>query len=418
MTEQQNNIAGESISDPRQIDIADFDYPLPDEKIAKHPLAVRDSCKLLVRHSDGVINDLIFSEIIGELPSGSLLFYNDTKVINARLRFRRATGAVIEVFCLEPAVPEDYAVNFASTSRCSWKCFVGNAKKWKPDETLSLDVSLPDGNVIVLHVKQSGREGNAFIVDFQWDAEAGVSFSEIITAAGEIPIPPYLNRNTEFSDSEDYQTVYAHYEGSVAAPTAGLHFTPELLSEIEAKGIERHQVTLHVGAGTFQPVKSATVGEHDMHAEFISVPFSEIQLLSQTDRPVIAVGTTTVRTLESLYQAGCMVSQGLDPQEIPQWYAYSQEHPRLSRKESLTALAQWLVSQKLDTFVADTRIIIAPSYKYQIVNGLITNFHQPKSTLLLLVSALIGNSWREVYTHALENDYRFLSYGDACLFLN
>lgn len=391
--------------------IDDFDYNLPDGRIAKHPLAERDSCKLLVRHADGSIEDRHFTDLPQLLPAESMLVYNNTRVINARLRFRKPEGALIEIFCLEPVEPRDYAVSFACNSRCSWICFVGNSKKWKQGElTMELNVG---GHDMRFSALRSGREANASIIEFSWDVPE-VTFAEIIEAAGEIPIPPYLNRSTEASDSSDYQTVYSHIDGSVAAPTAGLHFTDRVLAEISARGIPRRELTLHVGAGTFQPVKSDEIGEHLMHSEFIAVSRELINELARTERSVIAVGTTSVRTLESLYHLGCLASQGVRPDELPQWYPYSPDHPGLSVKDALEAL---LDSFEWDTFMASTRVIIAPGYKYRIVKGMVTNFHQPRSTLLLLVSAFTGGEWRQVYDHALAGDYRFLSYGDACLFL-
>ena len=401
--------------DPRLLSIDDFDYCLPQERIALHPLEVRDACKLLVRSNDGVISDHYFNELPALLSDDAMLVYNNTRVINARLRFRKSypDGALIEVFCLEPVSPVDYAVNFASDSSCSWLCFVGNAKKWKQGE-LVLPVEI-DGEIIELRASMGDVRGNARVISFSWSG--GVSFSQIISVAGQIPIPPYLNRDTEESDSSDYQTVFSHVDGSVAAPTAGLHFTPAVLEAITRRGVPRRELTLHVGAGTFQPVKTDSIGEHLMHSEFISVPRDLIEELATTDRKVIAVGTTSVRTLESLYHAGCMIASGQWDGEVSQWYPYSDSHSALSVADSLNAILSYLDNQGLESFVADTRIIIAPGYSYNIVKGLVTNFHQPKSTLLLLVSAFMGNDWQRVYSQALDNDYRFLSYGDACLFL-
>lgn len=397
---------------PQHINIEAYNYSLPDERIAKHPLPERDRCKLLVRKPDGSFNDRIFSEVPELLPSGSLLIYNNTKVINARLRFRKESGALIEIFCLEPIAPADYAVSFACGGEegVQWHCFVGNSKRWK-DAPLCGKVAIGESD-IELTARRISKDGNASVVEFTWTGTA--TFAEVIAAAGELPIPPYLNRPTEESDHDDYQTVFSRIEGSVAAPTAGLHFTPEVLHAIDAAGMERRELTLHVGAGTFQPVKSELIGEHEMHSEFICVERSLILELAQTERPIVAVGTTSVRTLESLYHLGCMASQGLAINELPQWYPYSSDHPRLSRKAALEALAA-VCGERL---VASTRVIIAPGYDYQVVSGIITNFHQPKSTLLLLVSAFIGEDWRKMYAHALADpDYRFLSYGDACLLL-
>ena len=399
---------------PQDIDINDYNYPLPEERIAKHPLAVRDSCKLLVRHPDGSVADTTFSELPGLLPADSLLIYNNTKVINARLRFRKTSGALIEIFCLEPARPEDYEQNFASTGSCSWHCLVGNSKRWKEGE-LAGAVEIAGKATLKLRAIRTERTDTASVIRFDWDDDS-VTFSEIIAAAGEIPIPPYLNRSTEASDATDYQTVYSRIEGSVAAPTAGLHFNDKVLAAIDRRGIGRREVTLHVGAGTFRPVKTEHIGDHEMHSEFIAVDIELIKELAREEKPVIAVGTTSVRTLESLYHIGCMTASGEWDGELPQWYPYSATHPSLTVKEALGSLAEYLSSRGRKTLTATTRIIIAPGYKYRIVSGMVTNFHQPQSTLLLLVSAFIGPQWRDIYDHALAENYRFLSYGDACLF--
>ncbi len=399
----------------KEIRIEEYNYPLPDERIAKHPLTERDKCKLLVRNSEGNISEHIFAEIPDLLPANSMLIYNNTRVINARLRFRKGNGgALIEIFCLEPVEPRDYAVSFGSTAQCSWLCFVGNSKRWKQG-SLSLDVKINDA-IITLNATRINKNGNASVVMFSWDNSV-ITFAQIIEAAGEIPIPPYLNRSTEKSDSIDYQTVYSHIDGSVAAPTAGLHFTDNVLNAISRRGIPRRELTLHVGAGTFQPVKSENIGEHEMHSEFISVSRSLIEELATTDRDVIAVGTTSVRTLESIYHIGCLLYQGLPANELPQWYPYSNEHPHLPVKESLNAILKHLNETGEDKLIASTRVIIAPGYKYQIVKGIITNFHQPQSTLLLLVSAFVNGDWKAMYDFALEKDFRFLSYGDASLLL-
>ncbi len=393
-----------------------YDYPLPDERIAAHPLARRDACKLLVCKPCGSVEESVFSRLPELLPDGAVLVYNNTRVINARLRFRKATGALIEIFCLEPAAPADYAENFAATSGCEWICFVGNSKRWK-DGSLEAVVSVA-GKSVVLRAVRVAPEGNAWRVRFCWDGD--VSFAEVIAAAGEIPIPPYLNRSTEASDSVDYQTVYSHIDGSVAAPTAGLHFTPELLEQISERGIERLEVTLHVGAGTFQPVKSDSIGEHPMHSEFIAVDSNVVRRLAEIAETgkVIAVGTTSVRTLESLYHIGCLMSRNLWNGEVPQWYPYSDSHPHLSASEALRIVADSLDAACEPALIASTRIIIAPGYEYKVVKGMVTNFHQPRSTLLLLVSAFIGDDrWRPAYDYALAHDFRFLSYGDACLLL-
>lgn len=404
------------------IRIDDFDYPLPDARIAVHPLEERDSCLLLVKDEEGELSTKRFTDLPGLLPADSMLVYNNTRVINARLRFRKGTdgtGALIEIFCLEPRCPADYAVNFASTSSCSWLCFVGNSKRWK-DGPLTMSLMVGEES-LTLSATRLSREGNASVVEFSWD-NPEVTFSAIIGAIGEIPIPPYLNRSTEESDSTDYQTVFSHIDGSVAAPTAGLHFTPRVLDGIDSRAIPRRELTLHVGAGTFQPVKSDTIGEHEMHSEFIAVPRSLIAELASTSRRVIAVGTTSVRTLESLYHLGCMIASGEDASVLPQWYPYSPSHPSLTVEEAMQAVLDLLDREGSDTFVASTRLMIAPGYRFRIVRGMVTNFHQPRSTLLLLVSAFLmqrpgAPSWREIYDYALAGPYRFLSYGDACLFL-
>lgn len=399
----------------KDIHIEEYNYQLPDERIARHPLAQRDNCKLLVRTHDGRISEHCFSDLPELLPADSMLVYNNTRVINARLRFRKKEGgALIEIFCLEPVDPRDYAVNFAMTTGCTWLCFVGNSKRWKHGE-LSTVVEI-SGKGVTLTATRLLKDGNASHVMFSWD-NPDCTFAQIIEAAGEIPIPPYLNRSTETSDSVDYQTVYSHIDGSVAAPTAGLHFTPEVLDAVSCRGIPRRELTLHVGAGTFQPVKSEIIGEHEMHSEFIAVPRSLIEEIFETNRQVFAVGTTSVRTLESLYHLGCMHYQGLDINELPQWYPYSETHPQLSVKEAMASLIDHLERNGIDTLIASTRVIIVPGYDYRIVKGIITNFHQPQSTLLLLVSAFVDGDWKAMYDFALANGFRFLSYGDASLLM-
>lgn len=401
---------------PQEIAIEEFDYALPDERIARHPLEQRDRCKLLVCRPDGSVEDRLFCDLPELLPPGAILVYNNTRVINARLRFAKDSGALIEIFCLEPISPSDYAVNFASegSDGVEWLCFVGNSKRWKQGELRGI-VTLPTGEEIILSAERVEKRGNASVVHFSWTGTA--SFAEVIAAAGELPIPPYLNRPTEQTDIRDYQTVFSAIDGSVAAPTAGLHFTPELLERIDREGFARRALTLHVGAGTFQPVKSDLIGDHPMHSEFISVSRDLIKELAEKgDRPVIAVGTTSVRTLESLYHLGCRAAMGLPVDELPQWYPYDESHPHLSLSDAMNAL---LKAFSGSSFIGSTRVIIAPGYEYKVVDGIITNFHQPRSTLLLLVSAFLGgNRWRDVYAHALaDTGYRFLSYGDACLLL-
>lgn len=409
------------MNNPAEINIADYDYPLPDERIAKHPLRQRDLCKLLVRHGDGTLEERVFKDLPSLLPKRSVMVCNNTKVINARLRFRKGEsgdGALIEVFCLEPSSPADFAQSFASMEKCVWKCFVGNSKRWKSG-VLKQSIALADGTTVLLTAERVGRTDNVSEIEFSWMSEQRdmVAFSEVIEAAGEIPIPPYLDRATEATDSTDYQTVFSCIEGSVAAPTAGLHFTPGLLAEIDAAGVERRELTLHVGAGTFQPVKSDTIGEHEMHSEFIAVALDLIRELAASQRPIVAVGTTSVRTLESMYHLGCRAAQGLDILQLPQWYPYVPNHPRLSRGEALSALADAVEASGATSLIASTKLMIAPGYDYKVVDAIITNFHQPRSTLLLLVSAFTGGDWRRFYDFALARDFRFLSYGDACLLL-
>jgi len=399
---------------PKDISIDQYNYPLPDERIARHPLQQRDACKLLVASADGSITDHIFNELPELLPAGAILVYNNTRVINARVRMNKNSGAGIEIFCLEPDSPADYERNFASVGRCSWQCLVGNSKKWK-DGNLHRRIEIAGKGPVELSAERVSRGDTSSVVEFSWNRH-DITFSEIIGTAGEIPIPPYLNRDSEEGDATDYQTVFSEIEGSVAAPTAGLHFTPELLEAIEHSGIERQEVTLHVGAGTFRPVKAAHIGEHEMHSEFITVGRDTIAALrDKGSRPLVAVGTTSVRTLESLYHIGCLISAGEWTGELGQWVPYTSGYPESSVTDAMNAILDYLDARGDDTLMAHTRIIIAPGYRYRIVDGMITNFHQPQSTLLLLVSAFIGENWRKLYDHALASDYRFLSYGDACL---
>ena len=402
----------------RNIRIEEFNYPLPDERIARHPLDDRAACKLLVRNADGAISEHVFSEIPALLPADSMLVYNNTRVINARLRFRKGADPLraqqSRFSVLSPHEPADYAVSFAATERCSWKCFVGNSKRWK-EGVLTMPLTV-GGHSLLLSARRADKDGNASIVEFSWDCPE-VTFSQIIAAAGEIPIPPYLNRATESSDSADYQTVYSHIDGSVAAPTAGLHFTDEILEEISGRGIPRRELTLHVGAGTFQPVKSDEIGQHEMHSEFIAVPVKLIEELAATERRIVAVGTTSVRTLESLYHIGVLMAEGRWTGELPQWTPYEPANGDMAASEALRAVVAYLDKTGDSTLLAHTRIIIAPSYRYRIVGSMVTNFHQPRSTLLLLVSAFTGGDWRPIYDFALQHDYRFLSYGDGSLLL-
>lgn len=398
----------------KNIRIDQFDYPLPEERIAKHPLAQRDACKLLVRRPDGAISEHVFHELPQLLPSDSMLVCNNTRVINARLRFHKPGGALIEIFCLEPHTPADYAVSFACTGRCTWSCLVGNSKRWKQG-ALEMPLEI-NGKSLTFTAIRVANMGQTSTVEFSWN-NPDVTFSDIISAAGEIPIPPYLNRNTEASDASDYQTVYSHIDGSVAAPTAGLHFTPEVLEAISRRDIPRRELTLHVGAGTFQPVKSDEIGDHLMHSEFIAVNRSLIEELASDSRRVIAVGTTSVRTLESLFHAGALMLRNQWNGEVPQWAPYDNSITGIRTADAMNAILQHLDQTDQSTFIAATRIIIAPGYRYRVVRGMVTNFHQPRSTLLLLVSAFTNGDWRPIYDYALAHDFRFLSYGDACLLL-
>ncbi len=407
-----------NIDDIRNIRIEDFDYPLPDERIAKHPLAEREKCKLLY-FRDGDIKQYQFSDVPALLPEHSMLIYNNTKVINARLRFRKpGGGTTIEIFCLEPIDPVDYAQIFQTTSSCTWLCLVGNSKRWKSgDLTQTVNIN---GEDVTLAATRGERRGNAFLITFSWD-KSDVTFASLLEAIGEIPIPPYLNRGTEPSDSSDYQTVYSHIKGSVAAPTAGLHFTDGVLAECDRRGITRRELTLHVGAGTFQPVKSDTIGGHDMHTEFISVPRQLIIDIINATSPIVAVGTTSVRTLESLYYIGLTLHRNPDATEsdlcVGQWMPYTEGSP-ISTREALQAIVDYLDRHHIDTYLGSTQIMIAPSFQFHVISGMITNFHQPQSTLLLLVSAFVGGErWRDIYRYALDNDFRFLSYGDGSLLL-
>lgn len=397
--EQQKNIL-----------ISEYDYNLSPERIALHPLADRTGCKLLVRGHDGEISDRLFKDLPQILDKECILVYNNTKVINARLHFWKESGAQIEIFCLEPERPADYAQNFAACGECEWICFVGNSKRWKSGK-LSREIEV-GGTKLILEAERGEMRGNAWTVKFSWDSP-DISFSEIVDAVGEIPIPPYLNRKSEESDKEDYQTVFGRIEGSVAAPTAGLHFTDALLDEIDNRGIARRELTLHVGAGTFKPVTTETIGEHQMHSEFVEVSRGLIEELAQTEKRIVAVGTTSVRTLESLFHFGCRVLEGNEPDHVEQWEAYSNNRDGIGRGEALGALADYLHGKTLDKFVASTSIMIAPGYEFKVVEGMVTNFHQPQSTLLLLVSAFTAGDWQKMYDHALATGYRFLSYGDA-----
>ena len=405
---------------PKDIHIVDYAYPLPDERIAKYPLPERDASKLLV-YRGGHISETRFRCLPEMLPEGALLVFNNTRVIRARLLFRKATGALIEVFCLEPADPCDYEQSFSQTARCSWHCLVGNSKRWRGG-ALQRTVMI-HGEVATLTAERASEPDDPHpVVTFSWD-DPRRTFAEVLEAAGVLPIPPYLHRETEPEDLRTYQTVYSRVKGSVAAPTAGLHFTPEVLAALEARGFRREEVTLHVGAGTFRPVKSETIGGHEMHTEHFAVSRRTIEQLLVRPEHVIAVGTTSVRTLESLYYIGSALAAGGDAMDgggrlaVSQWAPYADDAPTIAPTEALGAIVDYLDRRREERLLASTQIIIAPGYTFKIVRGMVTNFHQPQSTLLLLVSAFVGGDWRAIYDYALAHEFRFLSYGDSSLLL-
>ncbi len=398
----------------QEIAIAEYDYPLPDERIAKYPLTQRDASKLLL-YKNGVVSEDLFTSLPTHIPQGSLMVFNNTKVIQARLRFKKDTGATVEVFCLEPELPNDYQLIFQQTGECVWQCLVGNSNRWKSG-ALSQVVTI-GGKEVVLSVERVSS-GAVNRVRFFWDGD--YTFADILEAAGELPIPPYLNRSTEEGDKKTYQTVYSKVKGSVAAPTAGLHFTPSVLASLAAAGVSCEEVTLHVGAGTFKPVKSDLIAEHEMHEEYIEVRVELLEKLIAAGGAAVAVGTTSVRTLESLYFLGEAVhdNPALSPDElhVGQWQPYNREHT-LTTVEALQALVAYLVKHERNVLHAHTQIMIAPGYTFRMVKAIVTNFHQPKSTLLLLVSAFVSGNWREIYDYALAHDFRFLSYGDSSLLI-
>ena len=401
--------------DPKHIHISEFDYPLPDERIAKFPLPVRDQSKLLVyRH--GQVSENVFTSLPDYIPTGELMVFNNTKVIQARLHFRKETGALIEVFCLEPILPADYALNFQQTEHVAWLCMIGNLKKWK--EGVLRREMMVKGRPLTLTAERGECRGTSHWIDFRWDNRE-VTFADILEVFGELPIPPYLNRATQESDKVTYQTVYSKIKGSVAAPTAGLHFTSRVLDALRDKGADLEELTLHVGAGTFKPVKSEEIEGHEMHTEYISVSRSTIEKLIAHGGKAIAVGTTSVRTLESLYHIGVTLLKHPDASEeelpVRQWQPYEMEEDAPTSVEALSALLVYLDRHGLEALHTSTQIIIAPGYDYRIVKAMVTNFHQPKSTLLLLVSAFVQGDWRAIYDYALAHGFRFLSYGDSSL---
>lgn len=412
-------------SNPKHIQIQDYNYLLPDERIAKFPLEQRDQSKLLI-YRQGSVQEDVFYHLPQYLPSGALMVFNNTKVIQARLHFHKETGALIEVFCLEPAAPRDYAQMFQQQGHCSWLCLVGNLKKWK-EGPLHRTLTLAAGHELILSVTRGENQGTSFWMDFDWQwahacEQPLPTWAEVLEAAGELPIPPYLNRDTQESDKRTYQTVYSKIKGSVAAPTAGLHFTEQVLQALDAQGIDREELTLHVGAGTFKPVKSKEIEGHEMHTEHIAVHRRTLEKLIAHQGEAIAVGTTSVRTLESLYYMGLLALANPDATEeqlhVPQWMPYEDNtYSSLSTVESLQALLNYMDRHQLEVLHSSTQIIIAPGYQYHIVRRMVTNFHQPQSTLLLLVSAFVKGDWRTIYDYALAHDFRFLSYGDSSLLI-
>ena len=404
------------MTDPRTLSIKDFTYSLPEERIAKYPLEERDASKLLI-YKEGSIAEDIYENIADHIPSKSLLVFNDTKVVEARLLFQKPTGGVIEIFCLEPHQQyADITTAMLQHEKVLWHCLIGGASKWKHGQILEKKIP-HHTDELVLHARYIEKMPDSFVVELSW-SDPSLSFAEMLHLFGAIPLPPYIKREVEQTDAERYQTVYAHYEGSVAAPTAGLHFTERVFESLKEKGIDKDFVTLHVGAGTFKPVKSETMQEHEMHAEHFTVSRTMIQnLLDHLDKKVIAVGTTSLRTLESLYWLGVKKAdvRSQKSEEVFQWEVYDHAETAISANDALNYLINWMEEKDLDHFTAKTQIIIAPGYHFKIVNGLVTNFHQPQSTLLLLVAAFIGENWRKVYNYALDNNFRFLSYGDGSL---
>jgi len=404
---------------PKKLSINDFNYHLPDEKIAKHPLPKRDESKLLVFKS-GKISESQYKHLDEHLPSDTLLIFNNTKVVEARLLFTKPTGGQIEIFCLEPHDQYgDITTAMLQKGKVLWKCLVGGAKKWKEEPLIKVITN--DKHDLIIKAKKIEQKTDCFIIELSWN-NADLTFAEILHMAGLIPLPPYLNRDAEESDKSTYQTIYAKHDGSVAAPTAGLHFTEDLFKKLDDKNIQRDFVTLHVGAGTFKPVKAATMDEHEMHTEFIDVSLELIEhLLKHQPKPIIAVGTTSLRTIESLYWLGVKLRETKDVKReivptISQWDAYDLPQD-ITLTDALTALINWMKANYLERLITKTQIIIAPGYPLKVAKGLITNFHQPQSTLLLLIASIVGDNWKMIYDHALNNDYRFLSYGDGCLLM-
>lgn len=401
----------------KKVKIEDFNYPLPDGKIALYPANQRDASKLLV-YKNNCISDSYFNKISDFLPDNTALFYNDTKVVHARLIFYKETSARIELFCLEPAESDNIAIELAKTRHVKWECLIGNSRRWASGQlTKTTNIN---GEDVTVTAERINVLSDCSIISFSWNAD--ISFAEVLEHLGKVPLPPYIHRESDNNDSTRYQTVFAEAEGSVAAPTAGLHFTPKLISELNAKGIETTPLTLHVGAGTFKPVSSVFINDHNMHAERISVTVDTLEKLHDDigNKFIIPVGTTTCRTLESLYWFGIMLSKNPNLNgvlSLDQWYPYQETTPQnINAKESINTILKWLSDNNLTSFEGFTSLMITPFYKLRIPDAIITNFHQPKSTLLLLISAFVGENWHKIYEHALNNDYRFLSYGDSCLF--
>ena len=402
----------------KELRIESYNYPLPDERIAKFPLEKRDESKLLI-YKDGTIAESRFKHLADFLREDTLMVFNNTRVIQARLLFQKETGAKIEIFCLEPLAPQDYVLMFQSCGSCEWICLIGNLKKWK-EGALTKEIQIKD-KTLLLKAEKLSAKGDSHHIRFSWD-DPTFTFAEVLDAAGILPIPPYLHRETEAKDLQTYQTVYSKIKGSVAAPTAGLHFTDEVFADLKARGIRCEELTLHVGAGTFKPVKTETIADHAMHSECFSVRRSTIELLLSKIDNIIAVGTTSVRTLESLYYVGVRLAQNPDATAadlaVEQWLPYDESNNILSPSNALQHILEYMDRKNIDTLISETQIIIAPGYTFKIIKGMLTNFHQPQSTLLLLVSAFVEGKWKQIYDYALENDFRFLSYGDSSLILH
>jgi S-adenosylmethionine:tRNA ribosyltransferase-isomerase len=401
---------------PKNISIGDYTYPLPEQKIATHPLEIRDASRLLV-YRNGEISESVYRHIADHIPQYDMLVFNNTKVIEARIIFKKASGAHIEIFCLAPSAEYAHITRgLQKRGKVRWQCLVGGASKWKAGQVLEKNIS-HEGKTFDLHAVYIEKISGAFIIELSWTDDS-LSFAEVLHAAGAIPLPPYIKRAPEASDKERYQTVYAREEGSVAAPTAGLHFTASVMNDLREKNIRSEFLTLHVGAGTFKPVSALVMADHIMHEEYMDVSADTIRsLLSQPPFTITAVGTTSLRTLESLYWIGVKIING-DSENLAllnQWFPYEQDTMHIPTRESLQALIHFLEEKKWERLLTQTRLLIAPGYKFHVANKLVTNFHQPSSTLLLLVAALVGEDWKKIYTYALENNFRFLSYGDGCL---